>query len=119
MEEGVKGYIKHQLVGSTYILGEGKDKDMLILVENAVAARSWFIQQGWVCESDTSSKYDNAKFYSLRKDKNNALLVADEDYYNRFITAAEVCKYLKLESREARVAVHGIVRDGHLTERYT
>lgn len=118
MMEGVKGYLEHQTVGSTYILGSGKDKDVLILVDNAVASRQWFIEQGWECESDTRPEYDDAKFYSLRQGDNNALITADKHYYARFLAAAEVCKYLAglkypgIKDRVVRVMIHKIVRDG-------
>ena len=111
------GYKRHQLIGSTYILGKGKDRDTLVLVENAVAARSALIEEGWHCESDTAEQYNDALFYSLRLGEKNALITADEAYYDRFIAAAEVCKYLAQEGaelvnhREHRVMIHKIVRD--------
>lgn len=111
------GYISHQTVGSTYVFGSGKDKDVLILVEDAVAVRQYFISEGWVCESDTRPEYDGAKFYSLRQGDNNALITADKDYYEKFLAAAEVCKYLQdvevIKDRDVRVMIHKIVRDGH------
>ena len=118
----VKGYKESQSVGSTYILGTGKDNDVLILVENAVATRQQFIDAGWECESNTKPEYDGAPFYSLRLGKDNALITSDESYYRRFLAAAEVCKFLFKEdpspssvirARDTRVMIHKIVRDGY------
>lgn len=116
------GYKRHQLIGSTYILGNGKDRDTLVLVENAVAARAALMAEGWHCESDTSEQYNDALFYSLRLGEKNALITADDEYFDRFVTAAEVCKYIfqcdpspqsVVRDRSFRVMVHKIVRDGH------
>jgi len=106
------GHISAQLVGSEYVFGEGKDTDVLWLTKDAVAARTYLIEHGYDCESDTRPEYNDAKFYSLRQGRVNILVCADEEYYDLTLRAVEVCKYLQLADRDQRVMVHKIVRDG-------
>ena len=115
MEDGLIGYISHQVVGSTYVFGEGNDKDVLVLVENAIQARNHALERGWRLE--TTREYEGTKFYSLRRGDDNVLIVEDPEYYADFLTASEVCRYLQLADKNDRVMVHKIIRDGHrLTE---
>lgn len=107
----------HTLVGSTYILGAGKDVDWLFLVDDLAEAAAFLLRKGWDCESE---QYDALqKFMSFRgPGRANALVTADEDFYTGFKRAAEVCRFLHkagvthVQSRAHRVRIHAIVRDG-------
>ena len=109
------------LVGSTYIVGEGKDVDFLFYVPDLNEAAAFLHRKG--CEAE-SEKYDDInQFMSFRTRHSdigevNILVTADPDFFYGFKQAAEVCKYLHgagvthMQSRAHRVKVHAIVRDG-------
>lgn len=106
------GAVRVNIVGSTYILGAGKDIDVLVLCENKhdTLNVSGVVNSGWALETD--EKYEGSEFFSIRKGDVNLLLTDDEEFFDGFAMAAEVCKYLKLADRAQRVAVHRIIRDG-------
>jgi len=112
------GSTRWQMVGSTYILGSGNDLDYLFLVDS-LADSSFLRNRGYTLEAE---QYDNTnKFLSWRNGNTNVLVTPCIDFFIDFLSAAEVCKYLRNKSsegealmmeRDVRVAVHRIVRDG-------
>lgn len=110
------GGIRRSLVGSSYILGSGKDVDMLILVRDMSEAGRYLHAAEWVAESE---KYDLSKnkFMSYRNYEDNCLITSDDEFFWLFCTAAEVCRYLaekgveQVKDRAVRVAIHAIIRD--------
>ena len=111
--------INAKMVGSRYICKEprsGADHDLLILfhpfhlpevVDNLIA-------NGWFNESE-SDDYDIQDFWSWRKGKDNYIICWDEEFYWRFVRAAEVCRYLHVTDKEQRINVHKeIIFGGHL-----
>lgn len=102
------------LVGSTYSLGHGNDLDILVLGD-MYALSNTLEGMGWTRET-LFIHYDNTDFISLRKDNVNLLLTDDQEFFERFKLAAEVCKVLNLADRRARILVHRVVRDGLSSE---
>lgn len=101
-------------VGSTYILGQGADIDILVLVPNRFQFANRMEKDGWVLEG--AAHYPDNDFTSVRQGKYNVLITSDASWFARFKTAAEVCKALRLEDKEQRILVHSIVRDGMSAE---
>lgn len=115
-----------RVVGSRYINDKTEgDLDVLVyapgdLFEEAVRFAGWEFGGSSPMESDT--------WASLTKRIDgilvNLLLVTDRDYFERWATAAEVCRLVKLmqdrgltiDARAARVAIHNIVMDDSYAE---
>lgn len=110
------GSTRYQLVGSTYIMGQGKDIDMLFKVESLSEASEFLRRKGWDAESE-AYELSNQQFMSFRAGNVNVLVTHDDEFFGGFLGAAEVCKYLRLRGyldigqRDVRVAIHAIVRD--------
>lgn len=105
-------HIEASLVGSTYILGEGNDVDIMWLVSDYQEATRLLIKDGYEYDKD----YEDDRFASLRKGEVNVIVTAEEERYRNTLIAAEVCKYLKVAERDDRIAVHRIIRDGKTAE---
>lgn len=101
-----------ELVGSQYILGTGADTDMLWHVTSKDEAALYLSEHGY--HRDCAAAYDKegTEFYSFRKADINVIVTSDGGWFLDFLTAAKVCKYLKLTDKEQRKGVHRIVRDG-------
>lgn len=105
-----------RLVGSTYILGKGKDIDYLFLVPDLYDTQERLKGRNWA--DGLSLEYDGlGNFFSARRGEINLLFVEDSDFYDKWLTSAEVCKALKLESRTDRVIVHRIIMDDMTAEK--
>lgn len=104
------------LVGSCEIQGEGKDVDVMVSVFTAVHAASvadYLKSTGYIEQEVLDSEsYGPGDFRSLRRNDVNVLLVWTSDVAQKWKTAVEVCKYVKTQTREQRVAIHKIVMDG-------
>lgn len=103
---------EYQMIGSTYTLGQGRDIDFAVLVDD----QSYFHKQPeWLVgdwEREGADHYEGNIFVSYRQGDINIIVMEDLDVYTRFMTAMEVCKVLKLQTRRERVLVCRIVRDG-------
>lgn len=102
------------LVGSTYIYGQGVDIDVLVLVDSEHLISSWQHPE-WKYGGSTPKSGDG--WGSWKKGEVNLLLTHSEDYFNKWLTAADVCKYLFHKrsivlSKEERIAVHAMIMDG-------
>ena len=113
--ERIPGHLKHRLVGSTYILGAGNDKDYMILVSNFREA-SKYVSLSTQFEADKD--YDDDRFASYRYGDVNWIVTSNPARYEATLVAAEVCKFLKVGSRDDRIAVHRIIRDGATAENW-
>lgn len=105
-------HMEASLVGSTYILGEGNDVDIMWLVSDYQEATRLLIKDGYEYDKD----YEDDRFASLRKGEVNVIVTAEGLRYRNTLIAAEVCKYLKVWERDDRIAVHRIIRDGKTAE---
>ncbi len=107
---------EYQMVGSTYTLGKGRDVDFAVLVDNQFHFQEqpdWLVGD-WVREG--ADVYEGNVFTSYRQGDINIIVMHDRDTYQKFLTAMEVCKMLKLQKRRERVLVCRIVRDGMSAE---
>ncbi len=105
-------------VGSTYIYGHGEDLDLLVLVRTPVGmsslVNSWYHPDFKYGGSGPKSG-DN--WCSWKRGTLNLLLTDDEDLYDRWLMAAEVCRYLHLAkgvvlTKPERIAIHDIIMEG-------
>lgn len=112
------GALSVALVGSTYIVGEGKDIDLLAFAEDRDAIETALQVRGYVREGGESYNPQEDEFVSMRKDEFNVILTSDREFFASWVQAAEVCKYLKLADKEQRVMVHRIIVDGWSAEGY-
>lgn len=107
---------EYQMVGSTYTLGKGRDVDFAVLVDNQFHFQEqpdWLVGD-WVREG--ADVYEGNVFASYRQGDINVIVMHNRDTYQKFLTAMEVCKMLKLQTRKERVLVCRIVRDGMSAE---
>ena len=103
-----------ELVGSTYIYGGGNDIDILVLLDNTDGSVDELRLPGWEYGGSTPKSGD--KWCSWKRWDINLLVTADQTYFNDWITAAEVCKYLFLKrgivlDKPDRISVHAIIMD--------
>jgi hypothetical protein len=105
----------HQLVGSTYTLGHGRDIDFAVLIaETDLNVRPVWLGVEW--QREGSDAYEGNIFASYRNGNFNLIVMNDAEVYRKYLTAMEVCKALKLQTRRERVIVCRIVRDGMTAE---
>jgi hypothetical protein len=101
-------------VGSSYILGEGMDLDIVALIHRDVGisrAEELLSSADYGVSSDGSGAVEDDKFRCFRKGDVNVMLTADEDWFWNFVKSAEVCKALKLTEKWQRIAVHRVLMD--------
>jgi hypothetical protein len=103
-----------ELVGSTYIHGQGNDIDILVLLDSTGGSVDELRLPGWVYGGSTPKSGD--KWCSWKQGDINLLVTADQTYFNAWVTATEVCKYLFLKrgivlDKPERIAVHAIIMD--------
>lgn len=108
------------MVGSTYICGAGEDLDVLVRVDDLNCAIE--LLPDYDREGEDGEYPEDDHWVSLRKDNLNLLLTDSHDLYMKWLTAAEVCKYLHQRQgtpyspKDERIAVHRIIMDGDTTE---
>ena len=103
-----------ELVGSTYIYGQGNDIDILVLLDSNGVGVDELRLPGWVYGGSTPKSGDG--WCSWKQGDINLLVTEDQTYFNSWVTAAEVCKYLFLKrgvvlDKPDRIAVHAIIMD--------
>jgi len=114
-------YSNVYVVGSSFICGEGKDSDILILVP-FIDSNDW--QQVYVDYFESKGyKVDGnllygGEFVSMKNGRINILLTEYPIFFDRWVAAAHVCRYIDdlmpkgKMSRKVRVDVHQIIVDG-------
>jgi hypothetical protein len=104
--------IEIDMVGSYYILEDktkAKDIDILCLVipEKRISfLQTLIFDENW---KDAPGYAAINNFTSLRKDKVNILMTKHREWFDKFIAARDVCKLLKVEDKNARIAVHDLI----------
>lgn len=96
-----------ELVGTLYTLGEGNDMDICVLVRDVDDAVVSLEEHGY--EQTGRAGYADDEFTTFRKGHVNLLLSEDKEWFNKFLTAAEVCRYLKTADKTQRKAIHRII----------
>jgi hypothetical protein len=100
----------HEVVGSTYIKdNEKSDVDILVLDEKLSLEE--LIYPGWEYGGSTDMNGDHWMSWKKIVDgvEINMLITTKLEYFNSWITAAEVCRFLHLQGYTLRSAtVHGI-----------
>lgn len=105
------------LIGSASYRPDPHDVDFAILIDpahNAVEYCTTLINDGW----GNCGDYDGVGgiWAAVRRENLNLMVSHDPVFFERYKVAMEVCKALRLEHKEDRVAVCAIVRDGKTAE---
>lgn len=103
------------LIGSQYIQGVGNDVDVLVLVYARNQAVTVLEHAGYAIEGEPSSGGPGDEFESLRRGEVNVLVTEDRAFYEKWIRAAEVCKYVHGRyghcHKDDRVKIHQLIMD--------
>lgn len=102
-----------RLVGSTYINGHGEDIDYVCMAGSPSDLD--FNARGWV-ECAVQTYEAQGLFFALRLGDLNLLVCSTREYYQRWVNAAEVCRYIVEASqtpisKTTRVHIHMMVMD--------
>lgn len=104
------------LIGSAMYLPaeECRDVDFAVLLaegEEAMAYIGGLTVNGW---SHCGEEYDtqHGTWGAVRRDNLNLMVTHDRGWYERYLTAMQACKVLRLTNKEDRIAVCRVVRDG-------
>lgn len=115
--ESLQGIAASALIGSALYLPAEKcaDVDFAVMLTDGNDAMQWCSalmshDQTWSACGDYDS--DSGTWFSVRRGDLNLMVTHDRAFYDRYLTAMEVCKALRLEKKEHRIAVCRIVRDG-------
>lgn len=107
------------LVGSKYTADPkmANDSDVLVLVKDKAVARTELIS-GFedIKRGGSENEHQPDCWESFKVGKLNVLVTEDEEFFKQFKLAAEVCRYLKLQDKGQRVAVHMILMDGFVAD---
>lgn len=111
--------IKTKHVGSTYTCSPAPidtDIDVLMLVVDQIDFVTHCMLDGYRADST----YVNllSRFISVRKGNINIIVTQDNEFFNRFSLAADLCKKLNLLDKELRILVHETIINNH-TEKDT
>lgn len=103
-------------VGSSYILGEGLDLDIVVHVSSLPLARGLLQDAGYNYSSEEYPDIDEETFNCFRKGYVNVMLTEDSDWYWNFIRSADICRAMHLlglgiDKKAARIAVHRVLMD--------
>ena len=106
---------EYQMVGSTYTLGKGETLTLPCWLTTSSTFRS--NPTGLSAIGCVKVLMCTRATCSPRTDRvTSTSLMHNRDTYQKFLTAMEVCKMLKLQTRKERVLVCRIVRDGMSAE---
>lgn len=113
--EHVLSIQRNLLTGSAVVTGEGNDIDIVILQPFEIGAElvEHLEQYGWVLCGEASYE-SQGMFAAFRKGDVNIIVVEDDEYFRKWETALEVCKYLHLvglSDKTWRVTMHKIIVD--------
>lgn len=119
---GADHVINTELIGSTAILGEGADIDVLvyspvIASDNVISRSLWHTlveDKGW--DSPVDNPYTDGDLMAYRYGAVNLIVCLEESGYIERVRAKEVCVYLEskvpglMKDKTLRVDVHRIIR---------
>ena len=112
---GLVGVKEYALIGSAMYLPpeQVNDVDFCILLNEGLDSCSFtsdLIGQDWGRCGD----YDGVGgiWFAVRRDNLNFMVTHDAKFYANYRLSMEVCKALRLQSKEERIAVCKVIRDG-------
>lgn len=73
-------------------------------------------QHGFEDCADYDTTSGKVLWRAVRRGDLNLIVTTDGDWYERYLTATEVCKALRIADKAKRIAVCQIVRDGRTAE---
>lgn len=109
---GSKFKLNLELVGTQFIFNDGADYDLLWLVSDRAAATLQLLAEDYSASVGDAYDLSSGKFKSFVKGKINVLITDNQVFFDRFVVAAHVCKYMQVKDKETRKSIHRIVRDG-------
>ena len=77
------------------------DEDVLVLTDNVVRFVNSCTKAGF---KETGS-YAGPAFYSLRQGEVNLIITDEEEFYDKFMLATHVCKFLNVLDKQHRITV--------------
>jgi hypothetical protein len=104
------------LIGSAmYMPAEAcNDVDFAVLTRDGVDAMGYLsqlCQSGWdACGEEYDTQHGT--WGAVRRDNINLMVTHDRAWFERYKTAMQVCKVLRLTRKDDRIAVCRVVRDG-------
>lgn len=112
------GPIAMEIVGSTFICGEGKDSDILMLVSGEAFDKTitYFVEKHGYAIGGSGENEDG--WCSVKSGTINVIICKDYDFYEKWVAAAHVCRYVRDlipgfdGNRQIRVDIHQFVCDG-------
>ena len=99
--------IKSHPIGSRYTCNPpvmDTDRDTLCLVTNVQDAEERLLKEGWTpC---CNREYVDICFKAFRKGEDNYVVTSYEEFFERYLIAAEVSRALNLKEKADRIKVH-------------
>lgn len=108
------GVLDFELIGSATYIPEPSDVDFAVMLsanEDAMEYATQLCSVGWDICGDYDAK--DGKWCAVRRGDINFMLTHDFGFFERYKAAMEVCKALRLQHKQDRIAVCRIVRDGY------
>jgi hypothetical protein len=104
------------LIGSAMYLPAEQchDVDFAVLTKDGVDAMGYLNRLAFDGWDHCGEEYDtqHGTWGAVRRGNLNLMVTHDRAWYERYLTAMQVCKVLKLTNKEDRIAVCRVVRDG-------
>lgn len=106
------------LIGSALYLPEASDVDYAVMLADGVDALQYLTgmrEHGW----ELCSEYDTSlgEWGAARRGNLNLMVTHSRKFFDGYKLAMEVCKVLRLTSKDDRIAVCRVVRDGFSAEK--
>ena len=110
------------LVGSAVYSKNPKDVDFAVLLYpnvNLIQYQEGMVKGGWDSCANLDYLGMGSTWFSVRQENINLIITTDQKFFDGYKTATEVCKALRLEHKQDRIAVHYIIRDGATADEVT
>lgn len=102
------GLTVYHATGSRYICNPpvlNTDDDMLVFTDCIEETTTRLILEGWSTDSSDRYPFSSSSFKSFRKGIGNIILTGERQFFNRFLSATILAKYLNLLNKVDRVAL--------------
>lgn len=115
--KAMRGVFDYAMVGSAlYLPGSAHDIDFAVMLAEGTGATELATEltqeypNPWFACGEYDA--DAGTWCSVRRGNLNLMLTHDRAFFDGYVKAMEVCKVLRLESKDQRIAVCKVVRDG-------